>query len=132
MCAKRLRRSKLRTMTSGPPVSARLPIATWRRPRLLKQLTPRRRARCMLKRGGVRLLERKRAREGTDRDQEGWRDHREFDDGADHDRRRRGLQRYDRNRPERGGAGGEECRLAGSGGWRSLSQAAFWNLSLAM
>jgi len=41
------------------------------------------------------------AREGTDRDQEGRRDHREFDDGADHDRRRRRLQRYDRNRPER-------------------------------
>src|SRR5260370_30815640 len=78
----------------------------------------RRRAR----RGGVRLPERKRAREGTDRDQEGRSDHREFDDGADHDRRRRGLQRYDRNRPERGGAGGEECRRAGGGGWRGVEK----------
>ncbi len=62
------------------------------------------------------------AREGTDRDQEGWRDHREFDDGADHDRRRRGLQRFDRNREGRGGAGGDECRFAGGSGWRGVEK----------
>src|SRR5438034_4459865 len=74
------------------------------------------------RRGGVRLPERKRAREGTDRDQEGWCDHREFEDGADPDRRRRGLQRFDRNRQERNGAGGEECRLAGGSGWRGVER----------
>src|SRR5881296_3704987 len=38
------------------------------------------------------------------------------------DRRRRGLQRFDRNRQERNGAGGEECRLAGGSGWRGVER----------
>jgi hypothetical protein len=42
----------------------------------------------------VRLREGERAGEGTDRDQEGRFGNREFDDGTDHDRRRRGLQRF--------------------------------------
>jgi hypothetical protein len=59
---------------------------------------------------------------GTDRDQEGRFGDREFDDGPDYDRRRRGLQGFDRNRQERGEGSCQEPLLAGGGGWRGAEE----------